>query len=150
MPSDSIVNHFLPIAQEVCSSYGIIAVEITPLGQSENITYRVTRKEDHEHFLLRIHRSKSISTPTYTREMIKSELSWLLALSQDTSIVVQEPQVNRFGQLVTEITVPNEQSPFYCTLLRWVDGLLLENPCSALQARNLGELMAQLHNHACQ
>lgn len=137
--------------------YAVHAAQLVWLGQSENVTFRVETPREDETFLLRLHTPLSSAHDTIwqadiwqTRDVIQSELLWLEALGRDTALVVQAPVRNRTAQLVTGVVAGAAHAPCNCTLLRWIKGhpLPLTTQRTAQQARALGRLLAQLHQHA--
>src|SRR5262249_10544782 len=120
------------------------------LGHSDNITFRVDDRATDEQFLLRLHRPRTHTLLGLRQQplAIQSELQWLEALSQETTILVPQPIRNRDRELVTLLAL-RESELLPCTLLRWmvgdpfpVEGVATE-PASAL-----GQLLAALHDHA--
>ncbi len=78
----------------------------------------------------------------------KTEMYWLTALARDTDLRVVEPVARRDGEYITLISmdgIPGEQR---CALYKWVPGVQLVNHVSARTYRQLGQLMAKLHNHS--
>ena len=78
----------------------------------------------------------------------KTEMYWLTALARDTDLRVVEPVARKDGEYITLISmegVPGEQR---CALYKWVPGVQLANHISTRSYRQLGELMAKLHNHS--
>ena len=55
---------------------------------------------------------------------------------------------NRFGERLTRFTSAQSEYSIYCSLLRWVEGEHLDGEPTAQQVRQLGMLMAQLHQHS--
>ena len=112
--------------------------------------YRVEPQDKREKFILSIYYPIS-SMPN--RNQIESTLLWLLALSGDTSLVVQEPVLDRVGNLVTEFSV--EDTTYASTLLRWIEGDPLWIPGqfikrSQADVSRMGAVAAQLHQHSSQ
>jgi Ser/Thr protein kinase RdoA (MazF antagonist) len=138
------------IAKVALSQYGITQGQLRFLGHSDNVTFWVRRDQDS--FLLRIHQ------PIYgepdqvwqSPDVIASEFLWLVALRRDTPIVVQQPLSNHAGQWVTQVLNKSTGQVFACSLLRWIDGHTSDAERSPRQARQLGALMAQLHQHTSQ
>ena len=81
-------------------------------------------------------------------EQVRSVLLWLAALARETTVVVQEPHANRSGDLLSQVPFPGRHSPLLCVLQRWIDGEAASGDLTCGQARELGTMMAQLHEHA--
>jgi Ser/Thr protein kinase RdoA (MazF antagonist) len=140
------------IAQVVLTNYDIPGAQLTFIGQSQNTTFRVETSTG-DRFLLRLHSGIETTGDRSTdvwREarVIESELLWLNAITQDTNIIVPKPIQNRFGEWVTSFTQTEMGIKFPCSLLRWVDGDHLSGEPTPLQIKQLGMLMARLHQHS--
>ncbi|NJM60470.1 MAG: phosphotransferase [Oscillatoriales cyanobacterium RU_3_3] len=118
------------------------------LGHSGSVTFRIETQQ--EKFLLRIHQAifSSQGDVWQKPEVIESELLWLAALHLDTDLVVQTPIKNLQNRLVTPVIVDENTEVFYCSLLRWIDGEILQFDRTPQQAYQLGKLIAQLHQHS--
>jgi Ser/Thr protein kinase RdoA (MazF antagonist) len=79
---------------------------------------------------------------------IRSEMMWLAALRRDTALGVPEPFVTRQGEWVTTIETDGVPEPRHCVVFGWVPGPDLAERLTQENARKLGELAGQLHNHA--
>lgn len=139
------------IAQAALTHYGLSNAQLTFLGQSQNTTFRVETPTDK--FLLRLHvgikaGDESLQEAWKNPSVIQSELLWLNAIAQDTQLIVPQPVRNRLGEWVTSIAGIELGSPISCSLLRWVEGEHLDGEPTAQQIRQLGVLMAQLHQHS--
>lgn len=139
------INNYDNIAIAALDRYGIQG-QYQFLGHSDSITYCIETPADK--YLLRIHQPISRQEDVWQRpEVIRSELLWLAALDRDTDIVVQQPVKNLQNKWVTEVSVESAKV-FYCSLLHWIDGNILESHRTPQQAYQLGCLMAQLHQHS--
>lgn len=138
------------IAKAALEQYGLAQGQCCFLGHSGNITFRVETQQ--EKFLLRIHQAISSSHDDVWQkpEVIESELLWLAALHHDTKIVVQKPIRNLQNSWVTQVAGDENTDIFYCSLLWWIDGEILQSDRTLQQAHQLGGLMAQLHQHSQQ
>jgi Ser/Thr protein kinase RdoA (MazF antagonist) len=79
---------------------------------------------------------------------IRSEMMWLAALRRDTVLGVPEPFATREGEWVTTIETDGVPEPRHCVVFGWVPGPDLAERLTLENARKLGELAGQLHNHA--
>jgi Ser/Thr protein kinase RdoA (MazF antagonist) len=79
---------------------------------------------------------------------IRSEMLWLEALHRDTDLGVPRPVPARSGALVTTALVPGVPEPRHCAVFGWVPGPNLADRLSLENMEKLGQLSAQLHNHA--
>lgn len=102
--------------------------------------------------MLRIHQpiSSSRDDVWQKQEVIESELLWLAALHYDTKLVVQKPVRNLQNGWIAKVVGDKNAETFYCSLLHWIDGEILQSERTLEQAHQLGILMAQLHQHSQQ
>ncbi len=149
------------LASTTLAQYNFSAAQLVFLGHSENVTFRVdtrnnqnfaTSEEYDEQglFLFRIHYPIAEFCDRIWQQyaVIESELMWLTALHRDTDLVVPYPLQNLSGSFITSVAIDDTSRTLNCTLLKWVDGFPLETEPTAMQAEEIGELMAQLHQHA--
>jgi Ser/Thr protein kinase RdoA (MazF antagonist) len=142
-------TRFDEIANDVLGNYELLEPRRSFIGHNHNITYKVTTANS-ESFLLRIHIPITSAMGTHGADfsMVNSEVTWMLALGQETDLVIQKPIRNKSGALVTSISL-EDGATINCTLLSWIDGepyhRELENEKTAYQ---IGTLLAVLHNHA--
>lgn len=150
------------VAETALAHYAVGDARLVFLGHSENVTFRVEAQggrhpgpgelDAHGRFLLRIHHPATrFRTDIWQRrDVINSELLWLAALRRDTELVVPNPVRNQTNNFVTEVVIDGAYEPLNCTLLHWVDGRLLGDKRTPVQASRVGALMARLHQHASQ
>jgi Ser/Thr protein kinase RdoA (MazF antagonist) len=79
---------------------------------------------------------------------IHGELYWLLDLGQSTDLLVPKPVRNKFGDVVQEISVPNNEKQFQVVIFHWMPGDIIGLNIDTQIAKQLGILMAKLHTHA--
>jgi Ser/Thr protein kinase RdoA (MazF antagonist) len=140
------------IARAALMYYDVPNARLTFLGQSQNTTFQVETPIG-ERFLLRLHvgiDSASDGSHDVWRKpsVIESELLWLNAIARDTQLSVPQPVQNCSGKWVTSIAGAEFGCSLSCSLLRWVEGEHLDGEPTAQQVRQLGVLMAQLHQHS--
>jgi len=140
------------IAQVALTNYDILDAQLTFIGQSQNTTFRVDAPTG-DRFLLRLHTGIETAGDRSTDlgrepQVIESELLWLNAIAHDTNVIVPQPVQNRFGEWVTSFTRTETGMKIPCSLLRWVDGNHLSGEPTPLQIKQLGMLMARLHQHS--
>jgi Ser/Thr protein kinase RdoA (MazF antagonist) len=138
------------IAKAALDQYDMAQGERYFLGHSGSVTFCI--KTQDEKFLLRIHRPIStLQGDVWQRsQVIESELLWLAALHNDTEVVVQEPVRNLQNRWVTQVLADETGQVFYCSLLHWIDGNILNGQRTPEQAHQLGLLLARLHQHSSQ
>lgn len=111
------------------------------ISHSENQTFQIDTPESGS-FILRVHRTGYQSSPS-----IESELAWLAALRQDTSLAIPEPVAGRNSSLLQSFT--SSRGERLAVLFRYLPG------SEPAPDSNLGDLFgtlghyaATLHNHA--
>ena len=140
------------LALTALAQYNVDAAQLVFLGHSENVTFRVDTRngENSATFkVLRIHHPITQFRDRIWQQqaVIESELMWLTALHQDTNLVVPYPLQNLSGTFITSVAIDDTSATLNCTLLNWVDGSLLDSEPTPTQVRQVGELMAKLHQH---
>ncbi len=118
----------------------------------ENGVFKITNAEG-EQFALRLHR------PGYHSDLeLRSELLWIQAL-KDYGFEVPEVIPSATGELLIQVQLDSQHQCYQADLFAWVDGEQLGSledglgECSdAIKANfyKIGEMAAQLHNHATQ
>lgn len=148
MMTESTHDKFDQLAQRVLAEYDLDRPAVAFIHHSDTVTYQVTSSGSK--YLLRIHIPVTTSLGLHgtNYDMVHSEITWLMALTQDTGLPLQKPVRNRTGELVTRL--PAEDGTFInSTLLHWIEGELyhrdLETKKTAFQ---IGALLARLHDHA--
>ncbi|MEH2452958.1 phosphotransferase enzyme family protein [Nostoc sp.] len=140
------------LALSVLAQYNVGAAQLVFLGHSENVTFRVDTRDGENSAtfkVLRIHHPiAQLSDRIWQQHaVIESELMWLTALHQDTDLVVPYPLQNLSGTFITSVAIDDTSATLNCTLPNWVNGSPLDSEPTPTQARRVGELMAQLHQH---
>jgi Ser/Thr protein kinase RdoA (MazF antagonist) len=138
------------IAKAALDQYNMAQGERYFLGHSGSVTFCIKTQDGK--FLLRIHRPIStLQGDVWQRpQVIESELLWLAALRRDTEVVVQEPVKNLQDRWLTQVLADETGEMFYCSLLHWIDGNILNAQRTPQQAYQLGLLLARLHQHSSQ
>jgi Ser/Thr protein kinase RdoA (MazF antagonist) len=79
---------------------------------------------------------------------IRSEMMWLAALDRDTDLGVPRPMPTRDGALVTTVEMAGVPQARHCVVFGWMPGSDLAERLTAENISRMGELAAQLHEHA--
>lgn len=141
---------FEAVARRALSAYGLEEADLFFLRHSDNVTYRVETLLG-ETMLLRLHVPVTAAMGSHGSDptSVRSELLWLEALCRDTDLVLQQPLRSRSGSLVTPIAAAGLDRAVNCTLLRWLEGQPYHRDLeSEHTARQIGQILATLHNHA--
>ncbi|MBU0595839.1 GNAT family N-acetyltransferase, partial [Candidatus Bipolaricaulota bacterium] len=131
-----------PLAMEALRRFGVDPRSMKQLTAATNTVFRVDR-ETGAPLVLRMTSPKSCHTP----EVIRSEVAWLHALSEETDIGLPEPVPTANGHFV--VTVRGEGIPGdrHCALFRWVPGAMLDDRLTPRNVERHGRLSAKLHEH---
>ncbi|MBD3919454.1 phosphotransferase [Paenibacillus sp. PR3] len=124
-------------ALSALQAYELAWTQIHFIQQSDTITFRIETETDNR-FLLRVH------TNGMSREEIQSELLLLNAIAVRDGITVPTGHASRQGSYVLDYTT-EQGGTLYVTLMRWLDGELLSGGSTDDQIRNLGMMIARLH-----
>ena len=96
--------------------------------------------------LVRVHRPQGHGRGVDSAAAVRSELAWLRALRAETDLEVPEVVAARDG--ATTVTTSAGDLTRVCSVLRWMDGRILERSARPVHLRRLGAAMARLHAHA--
>lgn len=127
-------------ALSALQAYDLAWTQIHFIQQSDTITFRIETETD-SRYLLRVH------TNGMSREEIQSELLFLNAIGVGEGVTVPMGQASRQGKYVLEYTTEHGLT-LYVTLMSWLDGELLNGGSTDDQVRNLGIMIARLHQAA--
>ncbi len=139
-------------APRVLRLYNLHNAQLTLLtGGLGSIVFRIEAEMPEcssvNRFALRIHRDGSWFV-RHSVAAIESELRWLMALRQDTDLIVPEPIFARDGSLVQRIVVDGLEKEIRCVLLGWVEGEFIDEKLTPKHLRKVGVFAARLHEHA--
>lgn len=124
------------------ADYPIDVASVRYLTTESTTMYRVDAT-DGEKYVIRLYSEADSSLAENQTEMY-----WLAALASDTDLRVVQPVARKDGDFITFVSmegIPNEKR---CALYKWVPGVPLEEHVSVKTYRQLGAIMAELHNHA--
>ena len=140
LPEKEQVYKLRNLADAALEKFGFKQSRLTFLQHLVNTTFRLDCNQGR--YLVRIHRARRRTT-------VASELAWLEALAQETTVPVQTPQCSLDGKMIVvgeQIGVPE---PYPVTVLSWLEGQILpQDHRSPHHFYRLGQLVAKLHNHA--
>ena len=131
------------LGQSALKAYGIADATFRFCSDTENTVFRVDTAVST--YTCRI----SSADPKPTNEVL-GELYWLAALRQDTDLLVPEPvktQDGRFIQEIERVGVPGQRQ---VVLFHWIAGRPLRAFINRKNVRQMGRVMATLHQHASQ
>ncbi len=125
------------------AGYRLDVARVRFLTEATNTMFRVDA-HDGGRYVFRIYAEDDSSSMAENQ----SEMFWLQAILRDTDLPVCEPVPRADGGLVTLASAEGLPGVRRCALFRWVPGRPLEEVITPESYRQLGSIMAGLHNHA--
>lgn len=114
------------------------------INLSENATYRVDDRQTGLSYALRVHRDGY-----HSRNAIRSELAWLLALRADGVVITPIPVAGQNGELIQAVTHPAMARPRHVVMFTWEAGIEPTEEDHLLDKFELlGETAARMHLHS--
>ncbi len=132
------------VALAALGSYALPEGRLTFVSHGENTTFRHDSAAGRH--LVRVHRPQRHGRDIDSVAAIRSELCWLQAIRADTDLFVPEALAARDGATTVEAVASGGSR--VCSVLRWMDGRILEGSARPVHLRRLGAVMARLHDHA--
>src|SRR4029078_10163718 len=86
--------------------------------------------------------------PLRTAQTVSSELRWLQALAEGTSLAIPQPVPTGDGAPLVPASRPGLTGSRICVLFRWLPGRFLEVGLTPQHLRQVGRLAAQPPEHA--
>ncbi len=136
------IRRLRQVVLKALESYDLGIESVKFLTIDTNTMFQI-RSMDGEKFVLRIYSDEE----TTLREN-QAEMFWLNALIRDTDLKVTEPVARHDGEYITIVNNPDVPSEQRCVLFKWIPGRTLENQLNAENHYKLGQVLANLHNHA--
>ena len=144
------MSGFMDAAWKAVEQFPVDAMDIKPVMQSENVTFRVTDRAGGRRYVLRLHR------PGYNSiEELESERIWVDAL-KETGVPVPDALEANHGGHFTRVDIPGSGEQRFAGMTTWQDGEPLGNflkSCTEESERKLifhriGEIAAGFHNRS--
>ena len=132
------------VALAALDQYAVPAGRLTFIAHEENTTFR--HDSPLGRLLVRVHRPQRHGRDVDSAAAVRSELAWLTAIRAETDLAVPDPLPTRNGATTVEVSAAGETR--VCSVLRWMDGRINEEPPRPVHLRRLGEAMARLHHQA--
>ncbi len=140
------ITRLRQVALAALGCYELPEGRLTFVTHGENTTFRHDSAAGRH--LVRVHRHQRHGRNLDSVVAIRSELSWLRAIRADTDLLVPEPLAARDGATTVEASASGETR--VCSVLRWMDGRIVEGSARPVHLRRLGAAMARLHDQADQ
>jgi Ser/Thr protein kinase RdoA (MazF antagonist) len=132
------------VALAALDQYMVPDGQLRFVSHGENTTFRHDSPAGRH--LVRVHRPRRHGREVDAAVAIRSELAWLRAIRSETDLSVPEALTTRNGATIVEASAAGETR--LCSVLRWMDGRIMEGSARPVHLRRLGEVMARLHNQA--
>lgn len=113
--------------------YELGDVQVELLRDYENLTYRVDAARP---YALRI------CAATADPDHLQAEVNWLATIRAQTDLLTPKPILNREGALISPV------QDRLCVLFEWLEGQPVSREMSPSVARQIGVIMAKLHQQA--
>lgn len=118
---------------------------VSPLSKSENTVFLIEDPELDDKYVARVNSGR---VAYHNRPMIESEMSWLMALHNDTAIPVPAVLSSPQNETVHEIELPVSGSKHFVAVYSFLNGSEPAGDNLPGSMRMLGAITAQLHNHS--
>lgn len=145
-----VANGMMDAAWEAVERFPVDAVDIEPVMQSENVTFRVTDRAGGTPYVLRLHR------PGYnTIEELESERIWVHAL-KETGVPVPDSLETCRGGHFTRVDIPGADQQRFAGMTTWYEGEPLGSFLKSCtdeserrrMFRSFGKIAAAFHNQS--
>src|SRR5687768_1398381 len=132
------------VALDALDRFALPDCRLTFVPHGENTTFR--HDSSAGRYLVRVHRPQRHGRDVDSAAAIRSEISWLGAISSGTGLSVPEALPATDGATTVEATAAGQTR--VCSVLRWMDGRIMEESARPVHLRRLGAAMALLHHQA--
>lgn len=123
-------------------NYPIAVARVCYLTTDSTTMFRVDAR-DGSKYVIRLYSELDSSLAENETEMF-----WLNALARDTDLRVPEPVARKDGDYLTFVRMQGIPGEKRCALYKWVPGVQLAERVDPQTCRQMGAIMAKLHNHA--
>jgi Ser/Thr protein kinase RdoA (MazF antagonist) len=131
------------LALDALKSYDLDFAGLRLISNETNCIFEI-KTHSGERWILRV----TLPEGGHTRDHITAEMDWLSALAGETTLQVPRPLPARNGRLVVEAGAAGVPEARFCGIFSWVPGTDLANHLTRGNLMRLGQLSAQLHEHA--
>lgn len=132
------------VALAALDRYALPDGRLTFVTHGENTTFRHDSPAGRH--LVRVHRPQRHGRDVDSSAAIRSEITWLGAIRSGTDLSVPEALTATDGATTVEATAAGQTR--ICSVLRWMDGRIMEESARPVHLRRLGAAMALLHHQA--
>ena len=135
------IRRMRQLAWRALEEYDLPVQRLRFLAQESSLMFRIDTPG--EKYVLRIYSEADSSL----QESL-AETAWLDAIRLETTVNVPAPQRNKAGAFITFASHPGVPGEKRCAVYSWIPGKQLEKSLSPKNYFHLGQVMAQLHDHA--
>ena len=132
------------VAVAALERYALPGGPLTFVTHGENTTFRHDSAAGR--YLVRVHRPQRHGRDVDSSAAIRSELAWLGAIRAGTDLSV--PEALRANDGATTVAATAAGQTRVCSVLRCMDGRIMEGSARPVHLRRLGGAMALLHHQA--
>lgn len=138
------ITRMRAVALAALDRYELPSGQLTFVTHGENTTFRHDSAAGRH--LVRVHRPQRHGRRVDSTAAIRSEITWLRALRAETRLQVPEALTTTDGATVVEASAVGQSR--VCSVLRWMDGRILERSARPVHLHRLGTAIALLHHQA--
>jgi Ser/Thr protein kinase RdoA (MazF antagonist) len=135
-------NRLRKLALKALENYAIPVKNVRLLTIETNTYFRIDTSDGRK-YAMRVY-----SNEETTLKDNLAEVFWLNAINRDTDIAAPEPVPMRNGDFIALVDIPETPDERRCVLFEWIPGRCLGEDISTGDYYRLGQIQAQLHNHA--
>lgn len=134
----------MDLAKEIFTLYGFSELELRPLEASSHKLFDVRFRQsgNYRRAVLRIY------DDWLDRKNVEAEAEWLKSLSTETDLLVPNPIPVLDGSIVQDLDLAPDSDVSFAVLHAWLPGELLAVRVSSARIREVGRILACLHNHS--
>jgi Ser/Thr protein kinase RdoA (MazF antagonist) len=144
--SDALSNAIMREVESLIRLYDFSdSASVSLLSESENKVYLVTDPARSEKYVIRVNSGR---LTYHAPRSIASELMWMMALQQDTDILVPEVLRAKDGSLVQTISGPGFDKPRHASIYTFLPGSEPSEEDLVAGFGRLGEISARMNQHA--
>lgn len=144
--ADTPLTQLLPVLSRLAQASLTLwdvpeSADVTLINVSENVTYLVEALDFKA--VLRVHRDGY-----HSRQAIQSELNWLTALNDTTTLATPQVILGKDGKRIQDARSESLTAPRHMVLFHFIDGLAPDETGDLVPGfETLGRIAAQCHDH---
>ena len=136
------IRRLRQVALKTLENYDLDVLWVRFFVIETNTMFKVCTRAGHN-YVLRIYTEEDT-----TIKENQVEVYWLSRLNAETELRVSTPVSRRDGDYISQVRAPGVPDEKRCVLYEWIPGRTLDNFLSPQTYFELGQAMAQMHDHA--